>query len=342
MNWRSVFLDNKKILTSCFVALVILGLGFLSHSQGNLFAALATLGGKQADKIMLPADLITPTPIDITNRDTDNDGLADWEERLHGADPENPDTDGDGTNDGGEIRGGRDPVKRGPNDLLPVIADPNFATSSTDVLGLKKEFFAKYLAAQAQDVRETTFRDLIKNFDAKKYRTTHQIVSLNISSDNSIEAMRAYGNAFGILIVRYTKRTHRTEEEILGDALPQKNSKVLQELQLPAVTYKNFAKDLLVLRVPSSLASHHLKIVNGYDGMSKGLLGLQKLFLDPVEGGGAYQVYTEQRLKVTEGYAGIVSSFNANRVTFAPDELGYPFYRPQTRGGVGTTSQQKI
>jgi hypothetical protein len=342
MNWRSFFHDNKKILVSCFIALVILGLGFLSHSKGSLFAALSSLGTRQPQEIILPPDLITPTTIDITNRDTDNDGLADWEERLHGANPENPDTDGDGANDGDEIRSGRDPLKAGPDDLLPVIADPNFATSSTDVLGLKKEFFAKYLAAQAQDIRETTFRDLIKGFDAKKYATDYQIIDLNISSDNSIEAMRAYGNAFGVFIQQYTKRTHRTEEVILEDALPTKNSKTLLELQLPAVTYRNFSRDLLVLRVPSSLAVHHLNIVNGYNGMSKGLLGMQKLFLDPVEGGGAYQSYTTQRLSVTQGYAGIVASFNTNGVTFAPDELGYPFDRPLAKRGVGTTSPQII
>lgn len=338
MNWGSFWLENKKIILSCFVALLIIGAGILSHEGKSIFSVFASLGTKKSAEAVLPPDLVTPTATNITNRDTDNDGLTDWEERLHGADPENPDTDSDGTNDGDEIRNGRDPIKPGPNDLLPVIADPNFATSSTDVLGLKKEFFAKYLAAQAQDIRETTFRDLIKNFDAKKYRTTYQIIDLNVSSDNSIEAMRTYGNAFGVLIERYTKRTHRTEEEILGDALPAKNSKTLQELQLPAITYRNFSKDLIVLRVPSSLAEHHLSIVNGYDGMSKGLLGLQKLFLDPVEGGGAYQVYTTQRLNVTQGYAGIVASFHANGVTFSPEELGYPFYRIYAEEEVGTTS----
>jgi len=341
MNWGSFWLDNKKIIVSFFVALIIIGVGALSHSGQSIFSVFSSLRGGGPDEVSLPADLVNPAPVDITNRDTDSDGLQDWEERLHGSDPENPDTDGDGTNDNDEIRSGRDPVKPGPNDLLPVIADPNFATSSTDVLGLKKEFFAKYLASQAQDIRETTFRDLIKNFDAKKYVTNTQVVHLNVSSDNSIEAMRAYGNAFGVLIERYTKRTHRTEEEILEDALTTKNTKALQELQLPAITYKNFAKDLLVLRVPSSLAQAHLKIVNGYDGMSKGLLGLQKLFIDPVEGGGAYQVYTDQRFKVTEGYAEIVASFHKNGVTFTPDELGYPFYRTFAEGEVGTTSPKK-
>lgn len=330
MDWGNFWQNNKKILLSFFVALLILGGGFLSHSRAGIFSLLSFGGIQNADKSTLLDDHTTKAAIDITSRDTDGDGLLDWEERIYGCEPENPDSDSDSTNDGDEVRAGRDCAKAAPDDLLPVIADPNFATSSTDVLGLKKEFFAKYLAAQAQDIRETTFRDLLKNFDTKKYRSTYQIVDLNITSDNSVEAMHTYGNAFGAFIVKYTKRTHRTEEEILEDALPDKNSKLLQELQLPAITYRNFAKDLLELSVPSSLAKHHLTIINGYDGMSKGLLGMQKLFVDPIDGGGAYQVYTKQRLNVTNGYAGIVATLSENRVVFTTNEFGYPFYRPNT------------
>ena len=33
-------------------------------------------------------------------KDSDGDGLPDWEEALFGTNPHNPDTDGDGTSDG--------------------------------------------------------------------------------------------------------------------------------------------------------------------------------------------------------------------------------------------------
>lgn len=51
-------------------------------------------------------------------RDSDNDGLSDWDEELYKTDPNNPDTDGDGTLDGEEIKLGRNPLVRAPGDKL--------------------------------------------------------------------------------------------------------------------------------------------------------------------------------------------------------------------------------
>jgi hypothetical protein len=56
------------------------------------------------------------TQINNTNKDSDEDGLLDWEESIWGTDPNNPDTDGDGTNDNEEINNDRNPLLAGPDD----------------------------------------------------------------------------------------------------------------------------------------------------------------------------------------------------------------------------------
>ena len=57
----------------------------------------------------------------LTLKDTDNDGLTDYEEIfVYGTDPLNPDTDGDGINDGDEIKLGLDPLSAdSDNDGIP-------------------------------------------------------------------------------------------------------------------------------------------------------------------------------------------------------------------------------
>ncbi|NBD74245.1 hypothetical protein GVX82_04380, partial [Patescibacteria group bacterium] len=85
----------------------------------------------------------------FAERDTDGDGLQDWEEGIWKTDRRNPDTDGDGTPDNEEILADRDPLVPGPNDMLAETAATTTA-SSTPVAGdltqeLSRNFFGPYL-----------------------------------------------------------------------------------------------------------------------------------------------------------------------------------------------------
>ena len=58
---------------------------------------------------------------DKKNQDSDNDGLADWEEQLLGTDPFDADTDGDGFLDGEEVLSKHNPSIPSPNDNLEYL-----------------------------------------------------------------------------------------------------------------------------------------------------------------------------------------------------------------------------
>jgi len=322
MSPKELFFAHKNLFLTFFVALVIIGGGlFLSHPEIFTWHYAPTPIAQTSTTTLAANE-------DPLNRDSDKDGLPDWEERMYGADPNNPDTDGDGTPDGQEVAEGRDPVKKGPDDKLSYLQDPHFATSSTDVLGLRKEFFAKFLTEEGRKIRETTFQDIVTQAKAKVKKTPQQqIVDLNVSSDNSPAAIHTYGNAFGELIVKYTKRNYRTEQEVLKDAMQSSSTEKLKDLQLPALGYKNFAEDLKALPTPSSLAKPHLSIVNGYMGMYQGLLSLQQMYIDPLEGAVGYQEYAKGVFDVTDGYAQLIFLFAQANVTFTPKEPGYPFYK---------------
>lgn len=57
-------------------------------------------------------------PLSIAQKDTDGDGIKNWEETIIRTDPNNPDTDGDGISDGRETEQQRSPVKAGPDDMM--------------------------------------------------------------------------------------------------------------------------------------------------------------------------------------------------------------------------------
>lgn len=317
------FSQHKNLILSAVVALSIFLVALFSlHNEGA-----------SADERTLGASTLTYTQT-ATDIDTDHDLLSDWKEKLYGADINNPDTDGDGTIDGDEVRLGRNPTipntagEENPNDRLSTLEDPHLTASSVHTSeDAKKEFFATYLAQGSQNIKETTFRDLIKTVDRAPLIPQKEIVNLNISSDNSAESTKTYVNAFGVVIEKYlSQHMDRSEDAVIEEAMTKKDPNTKTELQLYAVMYKNFAKDLIALPVPSALAKAHLLIVNGYEGMGNGLLGIGKMQSDPINGTASYQTYMKYRLDVVNGYAMIVTSIAHQHITFAPDEPGYPFY----------------
>lgn len=324
MNLKNLqILPHKNLILSSVVALSIFAVGFLLTHK------------KEAE--LRPSALATQHPSTVQTEvyiDTDNDGLPDWKEKLLGSDLNNPDTDGDGTNDGDEMRLGRNPLMRNtagkgilPNDKLTTLGDRRFASSSANMSNAKKEFFAKYLAEGSKNIKETTFRDLIKKVDAKAFAPQEQIINLKISANNSTEGVKTYLNAFGTVFKPYLVNSiGRSEDAILTDAVTKKDPSSMADVQILAGLYKNFASDLLDLRVPSTLAKAHLLIVNGYEGMAQGLVRLGNIQKDPINGTAGYEAYMKYRLDVAKGYAMIVVDVAHQHIVLTADEPGYPFY----------------
>lgn len=330
-------LPQRKILVGALLCIIVFVVGIFVWS-GKL-----SYGGSRA---LLTQALPTSTP-DILDIDTDNDGLPDWKERLYGSDITKRDTDGDGTSDAEEVQLGRDPIKpntakakSSPNDKLAYLQDPHFATSSTDILGIKKDFYAKFLAARGDEIKEQTYKDILtKDIDPAALTPKNELVDLNVSSDNSPEAIHTYVNEFGKIIKKYQVATGRSEEVIINEALTKKQPDTLKELQLPAIQYRNFSNDLKELKTPSVIAKYHLLVVNGYDGMSRGILGMQYLFAKPPQGAAGYESYVRYRYDVTMGYAAVVATIKDRDIMFTKDEPGYPFYRIVLLGNaMGTTT----
>ena len=66
----------------------------------------------------------TKTKYEENLKDSDNDGLKDWEEELYKTDLHNPDTDGDGYLDGEEVNSGHNPLVKAPGDKLTFYPLP--------------------------------------------------------------------------------------------------------------------------------------------------------------------------------------------------------------------------
>ncbi|KKT19005.1 MAG: Thrombospondin type 3 repeat superfamily protein [Parcubacteria group bacterium GW2011_GWB1_43_8] len=105
------YLPNKKILFLLFFILLIFVGWFYFSDYKN----------KQAEYVAYKEKSPLVVAMDQTSqldKDSDGDGLKDWEELLWKTDSNKADTDGDGTNDNEEITLNRNPLKAGPNDKI--------------------------------------------------------------------------------------------------------------------------------------------------------------------------------------------------------------------------------
>lgn len=197
--------------------------------------------------------------------------------------------------------------------------------SSTDISEEKKKFYKEYLARELEKSNQDTVNALVQTVDPSLLQPRHAIADLNISADNSPEALRAYANDFGNIIKVYSNKDIEDEGVILGKALSTKKQSDLEHIEIPAVAYRNFSEELRKLKTPSLFATYHLDIVNGYDVMSRSLFLTEKVLTDPLTGNAGWQTYIAQMPKVAHGYAGDINVLHDKDITFAADEPGYYF-----------------
>lgn len=321
-------LPHKNLYISGLVALGVIGVGVSVQYAPSFFANRV----EKKESVLAVSHATKNSTIDT--RDSDADGLPDWEEALYGSDSHKTDTDGDGTSDNDEVKAGRNPIiantaptDKPVNDLLSVVQDPTFSSSTANFTDAQKAFLVKFLTAAGQDIRETTYRDLISKFDATKFKPNRQLIDLNITADNSDADFKRFVNDFGSVILRYkTASAPRSEVDILNDYANTQNPALLQDLQLNIIGYSNFARELRTVSVPSGIAKSYLSLVSGYEGMALGLSGLRQIKENPVDATGGYEGYMMYQTQVADGYAAIVTEIQKRNIIFSTTDTGYMFY----------------
>ena len=146
------YLPNKKILFFLiFILLIFAGWFYFSGYKNKQAQDIA-------EKEKSPLAVVT----DQTNqldKDSDADGLKDWEELLWKTDPNKADTDSDGTNDNEEITLNRNPLKAGPDDKI---------SEKEDLVAQEKSRFGQQSKHSNRRLRQTIFNGIFVAQTAKR------------------------------------------------------------------------------------------------------------------------------------------------------------------------------
>lgn len=267
----------------------------------------------------------------IELRDSDNDGLMDWEEVIWNTDPNNPDTDGDGISDGDEVKQGRSPTTLGEGTKIVTSQEEYANLNETEKFG--RDIFAKYIElkqtglADDPQSRAQFIEEIITSSAYTEIPTTYtssDIIILNDVSANDATILRNYVNAVGgIFLANETKV--RNEAIIVREALDADEPKILDELNPLIESYKKIISSLLKTPVPQRLGVNHIFMINTVSELLFISESFKNVFSNPIialQGIGRYPSTVQN---FTESGLVIKRSFDAANISFTPTEGGYFF-----------------
>lgn len=215
----------------------------------------------------------------IATKDTDGDGLPDWEEALFGTDPKKTDTFNLGMTDGEAVAKGLIVPKAiadaGTATTTPsvVIGDDSLPTpvEGTLTAAFAKSFYTLYIAAkQAKGGADLTQDDLsniakqaIANLsDSVKASPDFKSASDLTISGSGAEAMKAFAISAEAVLLKNTNIATKGTLALLKDAITNNDQSAYEQLASLAKGFRGSAAGLAALPVPRELASTDLLLIN--------------------------------------------------------------------------------
>ncbi|HET8574625.1 MAG TPA: hypothetical protein VFM02_00430 [Candidatus Paceibacterota bacterium] len=332
----SRYLPKKKlpVIITVIVAVVVIG-GALTLQQKGHWHGVSV----QTDQATLAESTAASSSLD---KDTDGDGLKDWQEILWGTDPKNPDTDGDGTPDGEEVKENRDPTIPGPNDQLqnsngtPATSTAAIYASLTPQQQATRNLFARYLALQASgsldsgsanDISNEFIQEALHGSSSEAFFKTYTAKDLIVSNDTSAQAVHDYGNKMGAIYVKYPPVSSTDNElSLFVKAENSKNQADFDKIKPFAERYRNVLAASLKVPVPKDAVAMDLNYINALSALATNADALSQAWEEPLQSGTIVSTYVhDKEPKVISAFMGINLYFQGRDITYTSDEPGALF-----------------
>lgn len=215
---------------------------------------------------------------DVISRDSNNNGIADWEESLWGLDPE-----GDGKGNKQII----DARKKAAG-ILPVNQEGGDATPETKNDALARDLLSTILALnQAGSLTPEAITNIAlslgQNIDEKRSTVkTYTVEDLSVVASNT-QTKQTYQKNLQALVEKYEPSGMGNEFTILAEGL-EKDDTPLDGLIPIASAYQSFAKDLLATPTPKDASLYALNLINASSSIGVALQKASTLYTDIITG----------------------------------------------------------
>lgn len=266
------FLLRGSIATGTIILILIFQTQWFAHlfvkkEKASLIQTPETVGG-----------LIT--------KDTNGNGIPDWEEKLWGLNPAVLYTNGISNKQIIEER----------KKTLGISETKNAPLNETDLLAQQLFSITGALDASGQSAEtlNTIGADLGNSIKVKPVSNTY--TSSNIKTVQTTTAsLKTYYDAVTKVVSTY--KTEVSSIDILVSSLETGDFSRIDDIKKTAALYLDFSKKLQKIPVPIGIAEYHLSLMNGFAGMAKSfdyLLDIEDNGVNALAGISIYKNYASR------------------------------------------------
>lgn len=237
----------------------------------------------------------TPTLGELVNKDTDGDGILDWEEPLYGLNPTKKETT-PGMPDSTAIN----KLKSEQENIARVADGSKASVPLTETEKFSRELFAAVTAGSQNgtldqatiDAMSAKLAEKIKNPVVRKVFTLSDI---KIIKDDSFKAFTNYVNDSKKIHTKYPDMKYTVPDVLQEFMVDEENVdlSVLPKLD-PIILQRNKIIDAMTkMDVPQSIAPLHLNIINSLERLSENISDIKLFDTDTIVSLGAISKYGE-------------------------------------------------
>lgn len=295
------YLPSKKFINRAIIIIVSL-----------IFVYLIVLYKKTYTSLKNPEIItITTTAGAIIERDTDGDGIRDWEEVLWGTDINNTNTFGQ--SDSEYIKG-----KKAEMAAKNQLNGEYFEENLNETEKLAREFLATIVALkQSGSLNEFNISNLAKKFSddyGKKIEIPNRYQITDIKSGPStIESKKAYYQKIKNALTIAQKNGMGTELSVIAKFYSDESAPS-QEIMALSKTYSTLTKTLSEITVPKGAEIFHLDALNESNAMSISLGNVPEIYKNSIIGLIAISQYKNHEANLENATKTLADYFKSNGI----------------------------
>ncbi|MDD5720940.1 MAG: hypothetical protein PHT16_00625 [Candidatus Pacebacteria bacterium] len=251
---------------------------------------------------------------DLVNKDTDGDGIPDWQEGLYGLDPTKKETT-PGIPDSSAIENLR--AAQGIN--TETINGGSSSTGTENLTQTEKfsrELFATVAALNQNGQVDQATIDALSNSLAEKVenstqRKVYTISDIKIINIDTKQAIQKYSDALNAIYLKQhiKKSVPMVLQEFIAD---ETNLDKLLELD-PIISQANQTiNESLKIQVPQSLSALHLDLINNFQRIEENVSDIKLFDSDPIVAIGAITQYGNNAIALAKSAKNLTDAIKQN------------------------------